>query len=196
MRFRLVLIGLVIVLLSCGWWYLDHVHDPMSVTFSNAERNKLLELLLGRKANLTPNIINSQWKEYSGSSITFAYPYSARVYPPESPIPREPLDQLHFSIGEPRTYMTIQVIPFADLTSLNEYPSVSYRLANPTTYRVHHTTLRGYSGIGFTTQQSEQGEFSSFYFIHGKVYLFDATGVDFHAVETLYIQILASVQIL
>ncbi len=194
---RLKLIGLLL-LLSVGtgtWYYLDHFHDPKQTVLSATQKNTVLTALLGRNPHLTPVSQPTQWTTYNGAAISFSYPSWATIHPSEAPTARKIIDQLHFSIGEPRTYMTIQVIDFPDLTSINDYPSVSFRRTNSGTYEERNVLLQSHPGIGFIKNQQDGVEDSSFFLIQGKVYFFVATGIMQKDVDALYNHILATVSL-
>lgn len=166
--------------------------------FTSAEKEKAINEILGRKANLDPQIKTGNG-EFSGKYASFKYPAAGKIYDykdPGSTNNESDLESFSFDLQNPRRIFNYTV-DSTSMTKLDELPAVSFRKNSANGYKETSREIDGISALSFTKDRN--GEFmaenSTFFIKDGNLFTISITGSSIEDIEKLQKEIFSSIKL-
>lgn len=166
---------------------------------TQAEKERALSKLLGRKVSLedkkapTGNII------YKGKYMSFSYPAVAIIYTQKlngKPIKQTDLESFIYDLDSPKLTFYTEVTSSPVIKSLADSPSVKLRQIESNLYSQSNVSAGGYEGLSFEKVTNLGNEKTAFFYVNGKIFSFSSQGSDINAVRDLLQKTLASLKFL
>jgi hypothetical protein len=193
MRFILILILTIAVLfaVSIGFIYLNSKPN----TFSDKEKEEAIGKMLGRKANLNPDIKTGN-VTYNGDYVQFSYPASGQVYEYKSEglkNNKNLLESFSFDMQNPRRILNYTVFK-TNSSKIEDIPAVKLRKDKSNGYKEEDENINGVGGLSFSKDRNGEylAEKSLFVLLNGNIYSISITGSSLDDVKELYNSIIGS----
>lgn len=187
-----ILVIIIIFGLISGFILLNSKPDEMS----QAQKEKALAQMLGRKANTNPEIKTGSGI-YSGKFVEFSYPAAAEEYKYRAENTKDNksiLETFSFDLKMPRLILNFTVID-TPASKFDDVPSLRFRENTSSGYTKSDAKADGVAGVSY--KKDKDGEFlaekSTFFLKDGKSYTFSVTGSSLIEVEKLSDQIINSI---
>lgn len=191
--FLLILISIISVISL--YIYLNY---PLKV-MSQTEKEAAIAKILGRKPNLTDNAPAGDVK-YSGKYVSFKYPAGATIRKQllnGQEVPYTGLERLIFKIENTKLTFYMEVIEApANVTSINDYPSVKLRQIQSNVYSQSDVFVENVKGLLFEKQTTNSFETTGYFLLNDKIYSFSVQGPDPKAIKELLNKIISSAKFL
>lgn len=162
------------------------------------EKEKAINEMLGRKANLNPKVITGE-SSFDGKYAFFNYPKSAKIYDYRDPGVRNnenSLESFSFDLQSPRRIFNYTV-ESTNVTKLDDLPAVSLRKNKANGYTQTDQKIDRISALSFSKDRSGEymAEKSTFFINDGKLFTISITGSSIEEVEKLQKEILKSIKL-
>jgi hypothetical protein len=193
---RLLIFAVIIICvisLIAGYIVYNSKPDQMS----DKARQEALNEILGRKANLNPNIKTGN-TTFNGKYITITYPARSKVYEYVSDtMKKDPalLETFSFDIEAPR--MVFNYTAYKDnssIGSMEDVPAIDFRQNKSNGYSQKEVSVDGESGMSFSKEGSGENpsEVSTFFLKNGAILALTFTGNNIKEVKKLSEEVLNS----
>lgn len=163
---------------------------------SEAEKEKAIAGILGRKPNMNANIKTGN-TAYDGKNIYFEYPAKAVIYDYVSENKKKNksiIEMFSFDIDNPRLILNYSAEEKTGLTDLDDEPAVSLREDKSRGYIREEIEIDGVSGLSYSKEAGggDRAEHSIFILKDGVLYSISVSGASLEDVNELFEQIISS----
>ena len=184
----LVILGLLLIGIA-AFFILNSKPDVLT----DAEKEEKIAEMLGRKANLNPEIKKGNGK-FNGEYVSFSYPASAEEYEYRDPgiaNNENLLESFSFDLQNPRRILNYTVSK-SSARELEDIPAIKLRLDVTRGYKEENEEVDGVEGLVFSKERSGEylAEKSLFLLTDGNIYTISITGSSLMDIEKLYNQII------
>lgn len=193
-------VAIILILIAAFAFIIFIVLNRQTRVLSQAEKEKALANILGRKPVLSDSAAKVKYTEFKGKYISFMYPENAQRFEgaeKEGPyFDKTALESFTFSLSNPFLWTIIEVIPApAGVYKLEDYSGVRGRQFDPG-YKQSTVSANGQTGLEFNRAGNSGIEKTAIFFLNGKIYSFSVQGGDSKAVDSLFIKIISSLKFL
>ena len=173
------------------------INQP-SKQLTDAEKEKALVDLLGRKVNTGDKDVPKGDTEYRGKLYSFSYPKSATVAQRlfnGTPVPETGLESFIIQMNSPKMSLFTQAIEVPiTVQNLEDYPGVRLRETQSNLYEKSKVTAGEVRGLVFVKDDLSGYEKTAFFYLKSVVYSFSFQGSDSKAVNELFLKVMGSLK--
>lgn len=172
-KIAILVIGIALIF-ATGFLYI--MLNRTSQGFTQAERDKALTALLGRKLKLTDTKTDPDYTEYKGKYLSFSYPSNTKPFDDQNKsdgpyYSKSSLDGYIASSENPFLWMSVQVYK-ADQGGLEDYSAIRVRELDPNTYQKSDVVINGVKGLLFIKTGASIGkQKEAFCLVNEKIYM-------------------------
>jgi len=197
---RKVILLIFTIFIVLGVVFAFFILNRPAKELTQAEKEKVLTQIVGRKLNLTGNDIPTGDITYKGKYSSFIYPAAGKIYHQivngKEAKDGGALDYFSFDLNDPSVNVVTEVISApASAISVSDYPAVSLRKTQHNAYKeVVIQTNTGVGGIGFNKQDETGFEKTGFFLINGKIYSFSVKSADEKLLNEVFGKLISSLK--
>ena len=150
---------------------------------SEAEKEKALTSILGRKVDLKGKQVAKGDVEHKGKYLFFLYPASASVYHQlvngKEALDLGALEYFSFDMTDPRVIVNTEVVQApSSVNRLIDYPGVRIRQTQADVYTQTQVEADSTEGFAYDKKDSTGFEKTALFYTNGKIYIFSFQSVD------------------
>jgi hypothetical protein len=192
-----LLIGLLILGLVVGAAFaaITVFYKPGNLT--QAERDKALTKMLGRKVELSPTTASTAWVKHTGKYLSLLRPQAATEYTADkAEIAKNTtiLEKIDFGQTHPRLTIVVLVTNANGATKVDDASGVGLRKNQPKEYTQKPVKIGPYNGLRFVKKDGTED--TSFLYANGRFYSFAVSGGQGVDLEDTTNRLLESVELI